>query len=404
MRRSRISSSLKNLQINEITRRDGEIWVATGHSGLHCCVNGTWTWYKPYGEAGLGCREIVSMAVDARTGSLVVGSAGEGLWLLEKNAGSARFLQVTDGGRPVELMQQVRPDPFGGVYIFNKTQILRFSPPGTIETVLNVADLGEPQNGINDLVATPHGMLILATDRGIFGWGENGVGMHRTAGDGIGSDIVKNVFIDTAGRCWFVVPGAVGYLPAVEETTSLAISAPPGTASGTPPVSPEPQASPASRRESWPEPLPGDSRMDAGTGTYPGVDIFAAFVSVANEALGDSAWTLQRSINGLAVQVAGSPVFPDLPDEMPSEAARIAENLSGEQETNFIEGIGDSVRGIFTEEPSETGQFSGSGVHDLIDRYVPGGMEVDRNDLHDLINRSSDDQNALNRSAASPGL
>ncbi|WP_128694435.1 hypothetical protein [Methanoculleus taiwanensis] len=400
---------LKNLQINDITRRDAEIWVATGHSGLHCCVNGTWVWYKPYGEAGLGCREIVSMAVDAGTGSLVAGSSGEGVWVLERGAEPDRFRQVTDGGRPLDRMQQVRPDPFGGVYIFNRTEVLRFSPPDTIEQILDVDDLGEPLNGINDLAATPHGMLFLATDRGIFGWDGDGVGMHLTAGDGIGSDIVKSVFIDTAGRCWFVVPGAVGYLPPVEETSPLVISAPAeGVAVRSTGAGDNSQATvlatPVACQNAGTAPLPEETRMDAGGEALPGADIFAALAAVANEALGDSAWTLQRSINGFAVQVTGSPVFPDLPDEMPSEVASLVRNQTGVPDTNFIEGIGGSVRGIFGEDPNETGQFNESGVHDLIDRYVPGGMEVDRNELHSLIDRSSADMKALNRSAAPQGL
>ncbi|MFA5614412.1 MAG: hypothetical protein WC993_08090, partial [Methanoculleus sp.] len=65
------------------------------------------------------------------------------------------------------------------------------------------------------------GRLLIASDNGIYGWEESRVVMHVTSGDGIRSNAVKRLFVDAYGRCWFVVPGNVGYLPPMAGSPSL---------------------------------------------------------------------------------------------------------------------------------------------------------------------------------------
>ncbi|MDN7023393.1 hypothetical protein FGU65_00505 [Methanoculleus sp. FWC-SCC1] len=395
---------LKNLCINDIICRGDEVWVATGHSGLHRYANDTWTWFKPYAETELGCREILSMAVDPASDSLVVVSRGEGVWVFRNRSEAAKFEEVADAGGARLLMQQVRPDPFGGVLLANETAVWRYTASEGLETVLTVDDLGERQNRINDVVADAHGLLYVATDRGIFGWGRDGIELHLTAGDGIGSDIVKAVFLDSAGRCWFVVPGAVGYLPPARETQPIGIAAPPEGAApaagqGRVPVPAVTAAAVtgAAREVVASAPVQEAAGLPAGA-AEPCLPVLQGLEALAGEAVGDSVTTLQRSINALCIRLLGTPLLPEVPEEA-SPVVEMARNGTANQTPGYIEGIGDSVRGIFSADTNETGQLNGSGVHNLIDRYAPTGMGVSKDDLHGLINRSQDDLRALNRSS-----
>ncbi|MFY9545949.1 MAG: hypothetical protein WAQ44_05510, partial [Candidatus Methanoculleus thermohydrogenotrophicum] len=45
--------------------------------------------------------------------------------------------------------------------------------------------------------------------------------LHITSEDGIRSNVVKKLFIDAYGRCWFVVPGNVGYIPLMTGSVTL---------------------------------------------------------------------------------------------------------------------------------------------------------------------------------------
>ncbi len=401
---------LKNLCINDIVRWGDEVWIATGHAGLHRYADGTWTWFKPYSEAGPGCREVRSMAVDSAGDSLVIASAAEGVWVLRNRSEPVGFDPVTDENGAPLLMQQVRSDPFGGVLLVNETMICWYTASGTLETLLTVDDLGERQNRINDALRDPHGLLYVATDRGIFGWGGEGVELHLTAGDGIGSDIVQMVFLDSAGRCWFVVPDAVGYLPPVEEARSIGIAAPSETmaASVASPATSSLYAAPTLTSGALIAPGAGGTvpvqeatADEPGGAPWPDAVVLQGLESLAGEAVGDSMKTLQRSINALCIKLLGSPLLPDVPEEVPPEVADMIGNGTTEQATNYIEGIGDSVRGIFSTDVNDTEQFNGTGVHDLVDRYAPVGMGVSKDDLHSLIDRSQEDLRALNRSADS---
>lgn len=218
---------LKNLNINCIARWGDGMWVAAGRAGLHRYQDGAWTWYKPLGPEGLECYTIVSMAVDAASDALVIGSEHDGIQVVRNRTGDLRFEQVTYRDEPLWEISGVRVDPFGGVYLFNRTTVLRYTPDGGVVPVLGAGDLGAFPVAINDIAATPEGMLLIASDNGIYGWNASGVALHITSGDGIRSKFVKKLFIDADGRCWFVVPGNVGYLPPMTGSATLDLSAVP---------------------------------------------------------------------------------------------------------------------------------------------------------------------------------
>jgi len=218
---------LKNLNIGCIARWGDDMWVAAGRAGLHRYHDGAWTWYKPLGPEGLGCYTVVSMAVDAASDALVIGSEQDGLRVLRNRTGEVRFEPVTRDGEPVRGISEVRVDPFGGVYLFNRTTVLHYDPGGKVTPILDAGDLNPFPVAINDLAATSGGMLLIATDGGIYGWNSSGIALHIASGDGIRSNVVKKLFIDADDRCWFVVPGNVGYIPPMAGHATLDLAAAP---------------------------------------------------------------------------------------------------------------------------------------------------------------------------------
>jgi len=231
---------LKNRDINCIARWEDGMWIATGKAGLHRYQDGAWTWYKPLGPEGLECYRVVSMAVDAASDALVIGSEDHGVQVVRNRTGEVRFEQVTYRDEPLSGISEVRVDPFGGVYFFNRTTVLRYTPDGGVVPVLGAGDLSPFPVTINDIAATPGGTLLIASDNGIYGWNASGVALHITSGDGLRSKMVKNLFIDADGRCWFVVPGNVGYIPLTTGAATLDLSGVPVPApAATQNVSPE---------------------------------------------------------------------------------------------------------------------------------------------------------------------
>ena len=218
---------LKNLNVNCIERWGDGIWIATGRAGLHRYRDGEWTWYKPGGPENLGCYTVVSMAVDAASDALVIGSGSDGIRVLRDRTGDARFEQVACGNDTLRRVSEVRVDPFGGVYLFNRTTVLHYTPDMGVTRVLDAEDLSTFPVAINDLAATPGGILYIASDNGIYGWNGSGVALHITSRDGIRSNFVKKLFVDAYGRCWFVVSGSVGYIPPMAGHAALSLSAAP---------------------------------------------------------------------------------------------------------------------------------------------------------------------------------
>ncbi|MFY1643070.1 hypothetical protein ACK11Z_04950 [Methanoculleus bourgensis] len=230
---------LKNLNINCMVRWGDEVWVATGRAGLHRYHDGNWTWYKPLGPENLGCHTVVSMAVDAASDALVIGSERDGVRVLQDRTGEVRFEPVVYQNEPVQGVSQVRANPFGGVYLFNRTTVLRYAPGAGVTPVLHSRDLEEFPVAINDIAATSGGMLLIASDNGIYGWNGSGVALHLTSRDGIRSNVVKKLFVDTYGRCWFVVPGNVGYIPPMTGSASLDLNPEPVQTPDVPETTPD---------------------------------------------------------------------------------------------------------------------------------------------------------------------
>lgn len=215
---------LKNLNINCIRRWDNEVWVAAGSAGLHRWHDGNWTWYKPGGPSGAGFYTVVSMVVDAESDALVIDSENEGVWVLKGHARDRRFEQVFFGDDPLLTVSGVRVDPFGGVYLFNATTILHYSPDEGVTPVLNATDLSTFPVTINDVAATRDGTLLVASDNGIYGLNSSGIVLHLTSRDGIRENFVKKLFIDASGRCWFVVPGHVGCIPLIPQYPTIPVA------------------------------------------------------------------------------------------------------------------------------------------------------------------------------------
>jgi len=144
-----------------------------------------------------------------------------------QDSGAPGYTFVTKWGtkayqnEPVRGISEVRANPFGGVYLFNRTTVLRYAPDAGVAPVLHTGDLEAFPVAINDIAATSGGMLLIASDNGIYGWNGSGVALHLTSRDGIRSNVVKKLFVDAYGRCWFVVPGNVGYIPPMTGSASL---------------------------------------------------------------------------------------------------------------------------------------------------------------------------------------
>jgi len=218
---------LKNRNINCMVRWGDEMWVATGRAGRHRYHEGAWTWYQPLGAEGLECYTIESMAVDAASDALVIASERDGVQVVRNRSGEIRFERVTAGGEPVRGIAGVRADPFGGVYLFNRTAVLHYAPHDGVTPVLDTGDLSIFPVTINDIASTPEGTLLIASDSGIYGWNQSGVALHITSRDGLRSNFVKRLFVDAYGRCWFTVPGNVGYILPMAGGATLELSAVP---------------------------------------------------------------------------------------------------------------------------------------------------------------------------------
>ena len=206
---------LKSLNINTLYRNGDEMWVATGSSGVHRWRNGTWHHVVPWGEEGLGAYEVRSIAADPDSGALYLASSDNGVWVAWAGQGPLRFTRLLAHVPGESTGTRIRSDPFGGIYLFNRTTILRYADGEGIREVRFTPDLVAADVTIYDMAIARNGMIWLATGNGIYGCADGKVAVHLMAGDGIGTDAVKRIFADRQGRIWFVTTEGVGYLPAV---------------------------------------------------------------------------------------------------------------------------------------------------------------------------------------------
>lgn len=202
----------KDTQIKDIQRWHDDVWVATGHSGLHRFRAGNWTWFQPMSKTGPGFYEVREMVLDTSSNSLLIATAGNGLWIVRSPDDPVVFEQIMPQYGSYSPMTHVKRDPNGGVYFFNDTSVLHYSPGSGFIPVLTAKDLTMATIEINDLSAGSDGTVYLATDDGIYFWKNGGIVRHISRFEGIGtSEIVRTVTIDARNRVWFSTNGYVGY-------------------------------------------------------------------------------------------------------------------------------------------------------------------------------------------------
>jgi hypothetical protein len=246
---------LKETRITDLQRWDNDMWIATGHAGIHRYRDGNWTWFQPVTTGGPGFYEIHGMALDhMRNSSLVIATDHEGLWIVRSPDDPVRFELLSGKDDAYGLMQQVRQDPQGGVYFYNASMVVHYDTGTGFTPVLTNHDLTVREISLNDLDApidAIDGRVYLATDDGIYTWKHGAVIGHLTRSDGIGtSPVVRTVRTDRENRVWFSTPGYVGYFkePAqpdvhlgIEIATTPSATIPPVTVAATATASPPPE-------------------------------------------------------------------------------------------------------------------------------------------------------------------
>jgi ligand-binding sensor domain-containing protein len=235
---------LKETRITDLQRWDNDMWIATGHAGIHRFRDGNWTWFQPMTNGGPGFYEIHSMALDPAGGHLLLATDHEGLWIVRSPDDPVRFELISGRDAAYGLMQQVRRDPLGGVYFFNNSMVVHYDNVTGFAPRLTNGDLSANEISINDLDAAPDGRIYLATDDGIYIWGDGTIIRHLTRYDGIGTaPAVRTVRLDGEGRAWFSTRGYVGYFRESRETdagigidmaTNPVVTTPEITATATP--------------------------------------------------------------------------------------------------------------------------------------------------------------------------
>jgi len=263
---------LKSLDIHSLLLANGRMWVATGTAGVHRYQDGVWEWFKPQGPEGLGCNYVKSMVSD---GDTVYVACNEGIWSTKNTDEPVAFTPLFNREIVAEPALGIRGDPFGGIYIFNISSILHYTPPDEWKMVVTSSDL---MLGIyiNDLRVDPDRTLWIGTDNGIYAWKDGKVRDHLDSSKGIRNNAVKKLYIDADDRLWFVTPENVGFyrltrrsgvgnpvIPVTTFTVQTAVPVP------TPLITPVPEITPAvsfSEIKETPAPTPSSplaSLLDA---------------------------------------------------------------------------------------------------------------------------------------------
>ena len=203
---------LKETRIHDLQRWNNDMWIATGHAGIHRYRDGVWTWFQPMTINGSGFYEIDSMALDSVSNSLVIATLNEGLWIVRNQDDPVKFEMLAGKDDAAGKMEHVKRDPLGGVYFFNREKIIHFDTASGFRDVLTTGDLTLEQITINDIAAGSDGNLNIATDDGLYIWRDGGIYRHLNRFEGIGtSEIVRTVNVDQKNRVWFATQGNVGY-------------------------------------------------------------------------------------------------------------------------------------------------------------------------------------------------
>jgi ligand-binding sensor domain-containing protein len=203
---------LKDTRIQELQRWGDDIWIATGNAGIHRYRNGEWTWFQPMEKNGPGFYDIRSVALDPVNDDMVIGSDDNGIWVIRSPDDPVLFEQIAQKSSPYGSMSQVKRDPMGGVYLFDDTSVVHYSPEKGFVPTVTIRDLTMEDISINDIAPSPQGLLYIATDNGIFIWKDGAVIRFIGRFEGIGtSTSVRTVNMDAENRLWFATPEYVGY-------------------------------------------------------------------------------------------------------------------------------------------------------------------------------------------------
>lgn len=207
---------LKSLDIHGLLLANGKMWVATGMAGVHRYQNGAWEWFRPQGPEGLGCNYVTSMAVDS-AGETLYAACNEGIWFTKNTGEPVAFTPLTGRELVVEPGLIIRSDPLGGIFVFNTSAILHYTPPDDWNVIVSSPDL-LPGISINDVTVDPDNTLWIATNNGIYAWKDGKVRDHLDTGTGIRNNAVKKLYIDAEDRLWFVTPENVGFYRIIRQT------------------------------------------------------------------------------------------------------------------------------------------------------------------------------------------
>lgn len=200
---------LKNPAVIGLQRWDDALWIETHNAGVHRLENGSWTWFKPF-HGGPGSYALDDLALDPAGRVLYCVSRVDGVFAVGENA-SAGFYPVMPDGRRVTGFTDAVTDPFGGVYLFNRSCVSHLDGEGLETSIGAPGDLGLFVGGFNDVCPAPDGSLWVATDHGLFRWKGGEVLDHVYRAHGIWSNVIKTVFVDCTSRCWFSTQTAIGY-------------------------------------------------------------------------------------------------------------------------------------------------------------------------------------------------
>jgi ligand-binding sensor domain-containing protein len=242
---------LKNLVINDLQSRGSEMWVATGHAGLHRYCDGIWTWFQPHGDGGLRSYEIRSMAVDYMTGSLYCAAKDGALWIFSNDT----FERFAGGDVSPMCMEKIVSCPYGGIAGFNTTSIFLIDPARNVRQLANRSFLSGCTPGINDIAFTENGTLVIATNQGIVFFRNGTVTRHLTQADGIGNQVIEHVYVDNTERIWFFSQTYGGIFLTEDEEDLIVITAPTATTTAIP-----------AETSCTPTPSIDEEHMDAATG------------------------------------------------------------------------------------------------------------------------------------------
>jgi len=203
---------LKETLIQDLQRWNNDMWVATGHAGIHRYRDGKWTWFQPMTKDGPGFYEIDSMALDSASNSLLIATVYEGLWIVRSPDDPVHFDPIAGKDDASGQMQHVKRDPLGGVYFYNPSAIVHFDNVSGFHEILTTRDLTLEQISINDITAGSDGSLYIATDDGMYIWCDGALYRHLNRFEGMGtSEVVRTINVDAKNRVWFATQGHVGY-------------------------------------------------------------------------------------------------------------------------------------------------------------------------------------------------